>query len=134
MVEKVAAQTHWTRVVDIPRVVLCHQCCLQVDFLLITYQHTNRYTSFHSRAFLTDEQRQNFGVVVVFFKENVDPLSKDLAFLLGGNTLKKRGQCPCVCLCFRVLREDSGVQVVVSVHAAALARQRGPPAARAGAV
>merc|ERR1711936_891295 len=35
------------------------------------------------RAFLTDEQRQNFGVVVVFFKENVDPLSKDLAFLLG---------------------------------------------------
>ena len=71
---------------------------------------------------------------MVFFKENVDPLSKDLAFLLGGNTLKQRGQCPHVCLCFRVLREDSGVQVVVPVHAAALARQRGPPAARAGAV
>ena len=27
---------------------------------------------------------------MVFFKENVDPLSKDLAFLLGGNTVEKR--------------------------------------------
>ena len=37
----------------------------------------------HFRAFLTEEQREHFGEVVLFFKENVDPLSKDLAFLLG---------------------------------------------------
>ena len=37
----------------------------------------------HFRAFLTDVQREQFGEVVLFFKENVDPLSKDLAFLLG---------------------------------------------------
>merc|ERR1711953_627635 len=35
------------------------------------------------RAFLTEEQREQFGEIVLFFKQNVDPLSKDLAFLLG---------------------------------------------------
>ena len=39
----------------------------------------------HSRAFLSEDQREQFGEVVLFFKENVDPLSKDLAFLLGDN-------------------------------------------------
>ena len=41
----------------------------------------------HFRAFLDDEQRRHFGDVVGFFKENVDPLSKDLAFLLGERTI-----------------------------------------------
>ena len=35
------------------------------------------------RTVLNDEQKHKFEELVKYFKENVDPLSKDLAFLLG---------------------------------------------------
>ena len=52
---------------------------------LYTPTISNTFIATHSRAFLSDDQREQFGEVVLFFKENVDPLSKDLAFLLGDN-------------------------------------------------
>ena len=35
------------------------------------------------RTAFNDEQKHKFEELVKYFKENVDPLSKDLAFLLG---------------------------------------------------
>ena len=52
---------------------------------LYTPTISNTFIATHSRAFLSEDQREQFGEVVLFFKENVDPLSKDLAFLLGDN-------------------------------------------------
>ena len=66
---------------------------------------------------------------MLFFKENVDPLSKDLAFLLGdkegvGENVAENWKY------FRILCEDGGVAVVEPVHQAALARQHGSTASR----
>lgn len=75
----------------------------------------------HFRAFLTEEQREQFGEVVLFFKQNVDPLSKDLAFLLGdegglgGNENHEKRKY------FRILCEDGCVPLVDAVHQTALA-------------
>ena len=38
---------------------------------------------FCSRTVFSEEQKQEFEELVAYFKRNVDPLSKDLAFLLG---------------------------------------------------
>ena len=38
---------------------------------------------FDFRTAFNDEQKHRFEELVKYFKENVDPLSKDLAFLLG---------------------------------------------------
>lgn len=35
------------------------------------------------RTVFTNQQKHEFEEIVSYFKENVDPLSKDLAFLLG---------------------------------------------------
>ena len=35
------------------------------------------------RTVLNEEQKHEFEELVAYFKDNVDPLSKDLAFLLG---------------------------------------------------
>ena len=35
------------------------------------------------RTVFTDQQKHEFEEIVAYFKGNVDPLSKDLAFLLG---------------------------------------------------
>ena len=54
---------------------------VNVVYRLTTFKDTGYII--HLRAFLDDEQRRQFGVVVKFFKENLVPFSKDLAFLLG---------------------------------------------------
>ena len=89
MVAKVVAKAYWTGIVDIFSFILCNKCGLQVG----TWQPLLKLIKVtHFRAFLTEEQREQFGEVVLFFKQNVDPLSKDLAFLLGDKA-GREGMC-----------------------------------------
>ena len=62
-----------------PRLTFSLRVLLTIDFLI----RLPSLISKNVRGLLDEDQRQQFADIVTYFKENLTPLARDLAFLLG---------------------------------------------------